>query len=65
MQGKKIKKLMANTSVTLGIVFIGFIILDWFNAYMNFIGNPISIKLLVLLCLSSMWNGVYLLKSED
>lgn len=55
------RKLIAHISIILSIVFIVFMILDWFNAYMNFVGNPLSIKLLLLLCATSIWNSINVL----
>ena len=46
----KLFSILSNLSIVLALCFLTFTILDWFNPMMNFNGNTISVKLLLLLC---------------
>lgn len=50
--------LLPHASIVFAISFIVFSILDWYNPLMNFTGNPISSKLLIIFCVISLVTSV-------
>ena len=46
----KLFSVLSNLCIVLALCFLTFTVLDWFNPMMNFSGNAISVKLLILLC---------------
>lgn len=55
------RKILANFNISLSLVFLVFIILNWFNQKMDFIGNSLSIRLLVFYCILTIRNNIELL----
>ena len=53
------KKILPHISLVLSVTMIIFIILDWFNPFMNFTYNDFSQKILILLCFIALLNGIY------
>ena len=54
----KIRLFLSHVVIILSICFLAFAVLDWFNPMMNFSGNAISSKLLLVLCVSAVTLGV-------
>ena len=50
----KIRAILSNLVIILSLCFLTFAVLDWFNPMMNFSGNTVSSKLLLLLCVSAI-----------
>ena len=46
----KIRTILSNLVIILSLCFLTFAVLDWYNPMMNFSGNVISSKLLLVLC---------------
>ena len=51
---KKAPFALSNLVIILSLCFLTFSVLDWYNPMMNFSGNSVSAKLLLLLCVSSI-----------
>lgn len=60
----RIKKIMPHLLFILSGIFITFLILDQYNPTMDFVSNPISIKLLWSLCLLSLLNSILMMKDN-
>ena len=60
----KIRMILSNLVIVLSLCFLIFAVLDWYNPMMNFSGNVISSKLLLLLCVSAIGLAVLTLLSE-
>lgn len=68
----KIKKrnvlylVLLNLTIALSLCFLTFMVLDWYNPLMGFTTNAVSMKLLMLFCLTAMgssgWSLVHMLK---
>ena len=50
----KIRTILSNLVIILSLCFLTFAVLDWYNPMMNFSGNTISSKLLLVLCVSAI-----------
>ena len=50
----KIRTILSNLVIILSLCFLTFAVLDWYNPMMNFSGNVISSKLLLVLCVSAI-----------
>lgn len=46
----KIRTILSHLIIILSLCFLTFAVLDWYNPMMNFSGNTISSKLLLVLC---------------
>lgn len=53
-----LRKILAHGNIVLAGMFIVFFILDQYNPAMNFIGNTISKRLLLLLCVLALAQSV-------
>lgn len=51
---KKLQFLFSNLVIILSLCFLTFSVLDWYNPMMNFSGNTVSSKLLLLLCVCAI-----------
>ena len=49
-----IRTVLSNLVIVLSLCFLTFAVLDWYNPMMNFSGNAISSKLLLVLCVSCL-----------
>lgn len=59
-----IKNILPHIIIILAGIFIVFLILDNYNPTMNFINNPISIKLFWVFCILSIVNSVMVVISN-
>ena len=50
----KLRVVLANMIIILSLCFLTFAVLDWYNPMMNFSGNVVSSKLLLVLCISAI-----------
>ena len=50
----KIRTILSNLVIILSLCFLTFAVLDCYNPMMNFSGNTISSKLLLVLCVSAI-----------
>lgn len=57
----RIKKLLPHLLFILSGIFITFLILDQYNPTMDFVSNPVSLKLLWCFCLLSLLNSVLMI----
>lgn len=55
---KKITCLLPHCCIVLALYFGACSVLDWYNPLMNFTGNAVSSKLLVVFCLCSVCSGI-------
>ena len=60
----KIRTILSHLVIVLSLCFLAFSVLDWFNPMMNFSGNAISSKLLLVLCASAIVLAVLTLLAE-
>lgn len=60
----KIRTILSHLVIVLSLCFFTFSVLDWFNPMMNFSGNAISAKLLLVLCASAIVLAVLTLLAE-
>ena len=60
----KIRTILSNLVIILSLCFLTFAVLDWYNPMMNFSGNVISSKLLLVLCVSAIALAVLTLLPE-
>lgn len=60
----KIRTVLSNLVIILSLCFLTFAVLDWYNPMMNFSGNTISSKLLLVLCMSAIALAVLTLLPE-
>ena len=60
----KIRTILSNLVIILSLCFLTFAVLDWYNPMMNFSGNTISSKLLLVFCVSAITLAVLTLLSE-
>ena len=60
----KIRTILSHLVIVLSLCFLAFSVLDWFNPMMNFSGNAISAKLLLVLCASAIVLAVLTLLPE-
>lgn len=58
------KMFFSHLTFILSLCFVTFYILDWYNPMMNFIGNPISSKLLLLFCVVAAITSVWRIRDE-
>jgi uncharacterized membrane protein len=61
---KMIRSLLPHILVVLSGIFIVFMILDWYNPTMDFINNPVSLKLLIVFCVLSLIHSVISITSN-
>lgn len=59
-----IRTVLSNLVIVLSLCFLTFAVLDWYNPMMNFSGNAISSKLLLVLCVSAIALAVLTLLPE-
>ena len=50
----KIRTILSHLIIILSLCFLTFAVLDWYNPMINFSGNTISSKLLLVLCVSAI-----------
>ena len=60
----KIRTILSNLVIILSLCFLTFAVLDWYNPMMNFSGNRITSKLLLVLCVSAIVLAVLTLLPE-
>lgn len=60
----RIRTILSNLVIILSLCFLTFAVLDWYNPMMNFSGNTISSKLLLVLCVSAIALAVLTLLPE-
>ncbi len=60
----KIRTILSNLVIILSLCFLTFAVLDWYNPMMNFSGNAISSKFLLVLCVSAIALAVLTLLPE-
>ena len=60
-----IRTILSNLVIILSLCFLIFAVLDWYNPMMNFSGNVISSKLLLVLCISAIALAVLTLLPEQ
>ena len=60
----KIRTILSHLIIILSLCFLTFAVLDWYNPLMNFSGNTISSKLLLVLCVSAIALAVLTLLPE-
>ena len=53
----KFRMILSHLTIILSLCFLTFAVLDWYNPMMNFSGNAVSSKLLLLLCVSAGAQG--------
>ena len=51
------KKILENIIIIFSMTFIVFLILDYYNAKMDFVGNALSRKILLCFCVISIINS--------
>ncbi len=51
---KNLWKMVPHLLIVLSLTVLGFLILDWYNPYMNFLGLWISTILIITFCLLSL-----------
>ena len=61
----KLRAVLANMIIILSLCFLTFAVLDWYNPMMNFSGNVVSSKLLLVLCISAIALAVLTLLPEQ
>lgn len=54
-----IKTALTHLTIVCSLAFLTFLVLDYYNPRMNFVGNSLSRKLLAGFCLLSVINGVW------
>ena len=60
----KIRMILSHLIIILSLCFLTFAVLDWYNPMMNFSGNTLSSKLLLVLCVSAIALAILTLLSE-
>ena len=60
-----IRTILSNLVIILSLCFLIFAVLDWYNPMMNFSGNVISSKLLLVLYISAIALAVLTLLPEQ
>ena len=60
----KIRTVLSNLVIVLALCFLTFAVMDWYNPMMNFPGNTLSSKLLLVLCVSAIALAVLTLLPE-
>ena len=55
---KKLFLLIPHAVIVLSLVFLAFIVLDWYNPLMGFLATPSSTALLTVLCALSTVNSI-------
>ncbi len=55
---KKLFLLIPHAVIVLSLVFLAFIVLDWYNPLMGFLATPSSTALLIVLCALSTVNSI-------
>ena len=60
----KIRTILSHLIIILSLCFLTFAVLDWYNPMMNFSGNTVSSKLLLVLCVSAIALAVLTLLPE-
>ena len=60
----KIRAILSNLVIILSLCFLTFAVLDWYNPMMNFSGNTVSSKLLLVLCVGAIALAVLTLLPE-
>lgn len=61
---KRLKAILPHVCIVTAMMFPVFLVLDSYNPMMNFIDNPLSHALLMLLCLSSILSSLFALKDS-
>jgi uncharacterized membrane protein (DUF485 family) len=59
-----IKSLLPHITVILSGIFVVFLILNSYNPTMNFLTNPVSLKLFWVLCILSIVNSIITIVSN-
>lgn len=55
---KKLCVIVPHAVIILSLVFLAFIVLDWYNPLMGFLATPSSTALLTVLCALSIVNSI-------
>lgn len=55
-EGRGMKNILEHCIIVLSITFLAFLLLDHYNAQMNFSGNSLSRKMLLVFCVFSIVN---------
>lgn len=53
------KTILEHLTIIFGIVFLVFLVLDYYNEKMDFTGNSLSRKMLLVFCAVSVVNGIW------
>ena len=61
---KKLYGIVPHAVIVLSLVFLTFIVLDWYNPLMGFLSTPSSTVLLIALCVLSSLSSVICLVSR-
>lgn len=61
---KVIRSILPHIMIIISGIFVVFLILDGYNPTMNFINNPVSLKLLWTFCILSALNSVITITSN-
>ena len=59
------KIIVENCIIILAVSFLIFIGLDYYNQKMDFVGNSVSIKMLIAFCVLSIGNSIYILMKHN
>ena len=64
---KRLWRIVPHAIIVLSLVFLTFIVLDWYNPLMGFLSNTISTTLLAALCTLSILNsaGCIVFRSQE
>lgn len=52
------KTVLENVTIILSLVFLAFMVLDYFNEKMNFLGSQPALAMLAMLCAVSLVNNI-------
>ena len=61
---KKFYSIVPHAIIVLALVFLAFIVLDWYNPLMGFLSTPSSTVLLIALCVLSSLSSVICIVSR-
>ncbi|MGB4661233.1 MAG: hypothetical protein WBI07_18820 [Mobilitalea sp.] len=61
---KIMKSILPHIMVILAGIFITFLVLDEYNPTMNFIDNPVTLKVLWIFCVLTIINSVMIISSN-
>jgi hypothetical protein len=61
---KMLRSILPHIVVIISGIFMTFLVLDGYNPTMEFVGNPVSLKLLWAFCILSILNSVIIIASN-